>query len=131
MAEFAQCFECVRLLRVIHPTARQLAMSADESRRYYHRLTPALRTEAQRQADFKIVSRVQPGPKSRPNGNEQDDKYRVLMQECIDAHFPNMDRARIKFMQKAVDLKLCASKKTARNHWYRLLPTLKINRPSN
>ena len=71
------------------------------------------------------------GPKSRPNGSTQADKYLAPMQDCIAVHFPNMDRARIKFMQKAVDLKLCASKKTARNHWYRLLPTLKINRPSN
>jgi hypothetical protein len=131
LAERTQFLRVRSTVAVIHPTARQLAMTADEAVDFYRRITHAPRTEAQRQADFKILSRAQPGPKSRANGNEQADKYLALMQECIAVHFPNMDRARIKFMQKAVDTKLCASKKTARNHWYRLLPTLKINRPSN
>jgi hypothetical protein len=57
-------FEYVRLLRLIHPTARQLVMTADEAVDFYRRITHGPRTEAQRQADFKILSREQRGPKS-------------------------------------------------------------------
>ena len=50
--------EIIREIRAIHPTAPQLAMSADEITQYYRSRSPGPRTEAQRLADIKIVSRA-------------------------------------------------------------------------
>jgi hypothetical protein len=129
-------FEYVRLLRLIHPTARQLVMTADEAVDFYRRITCAPRTEAQRQAHFKILSRVQPGPKSRSNGNEQDDKYLALWQKCIAATGPNFDRVYKSFVRKATrpaeEGGLGVEIKTARNQLYRLKRSAKkIRLPGN
>jgi hypothetical protein len=95
-------FEYVRLLRLIHPTARQLVMTADEAVDFYRRITHGPRTEAQRQADFKILSREQRGPKSGSTGNVQDDKYLALWRNCLRASGPNLKRrAERKFIQEA------------------------------
>jgi hypothetical protein len=112
-------FEYVRMLRAVHPTARQLVMTADKAVDFYRRITRAPRTEAQRQADFKILSRVQPGRKARMSSGGGDDKYLALWQECITASGPNMDRVRRMFVKKAWD-RFGVERKTALNHWYRL-----------
>ena len=121
---FQEEVELIRELRAIHPTASQLAMSAEEITSYYRRLTPSPRTEAQRQADIKIVSREQPGRKSRPNESERPDKYLALWRECLEASGPNTDRADKSFIKKATRPKedggLGVEKKTARNQLYRL-----------
>jgi hypothetical protein len=127
---FRQSIELIRMLRDLHPTARQLAMTPEEITSYYRRLKPGPRTEEQRQFDLKIVSRERPGKKANPN-EKQDDKYLPLMRECINRHSPNMSRARAKFTQQALIQKLCASRKTAQNHWYRLWPAFKRNLPGN
>jgi hypothetical protein len=90
---FRNSVELIRMLRDVHPTARQLAMTAEEITSYYRRLKPGPRTEEQRQFDLKIVSRERPGKKANPS-EKQDDKYLRLMQECINKHSPNMSRAR-------------------------------------
>jgi hypothetical protein len=121
---FREEVEIIRELRAIHPTAPQLAMSANEITEYYRHRSRTPRTDAQRQADIKIVCRVQPGRKSRPRGSRQADKYLTLWQKCIAASGPNMDRVHKSFIQKAMRPKedggLGVEKKTARNHLYRL-----------
>ena len=95
-------FEYVRLLRLFHPTARQLVMTADEAIDFYRRITRGPRTEAQRQADFKIFSREQRGPKSGSVQNAQDDKYLALWRKCLEASGPNLKRrAETKFVREA------------------------------
>ena len=114
-------FEYVRLLRLIHPTAHQLVMTADEAIDFYRRITLGPRTEAQRQADFKILSREQRGPKSGSTGNAQDDKYLALWRKCLKASGPNVKRrAERRFIQEATKRReeggLGVADSTARNN---------------
>jgi hypothetical protein len=115
---FREEIEIIREIRAIHPTAPQLAMSADEITQYYRSRSPGPRTEAQRLADIKIVSRPQPGKKANPN-EKRDDKYSALRKECAVASRGNMRRAKIKFINEAVR-RFGVDPRTAQNHWYRL-----------
>jgi hypothetical protein len=115
---FREEIELIRELRAIHPTEPQLAMSADEITQYYRSRSPGPRTEAQRSADLKIVSRPQPGKKANPN-EKRHDKYLALRQECIAASPGNMRSARIKFINEAIR-RFGVDRRTAENHWYRL-----------
>jgi hypothetical protein len=113
---FREMVEQIRQLRALHPTAPQLAMSADEITDYYRRLKPGPRTEAQRQADIKFVSRVQPGRKAET----RDDKYRVLKQELLKKKPPfDLPRGH-KWFVKTAEKRFNVDRKTAENNWSRL-----------
>jgi hypothetical protein len=115
---FREKIEIIGELRAIHPTAPQLAMSADEIAAYYWSRAPGPRTEAQRQADLKIVSRLQPGKKASPS-EPSADKYLALRAECLAEAPGNVSRARQKFLKQA-QIRFGVSRRTAENNWSRL-----------
>ena len=110
---FREEVEIIRELRANHPTAAQLAMSAEEITSYYRRLTPSPRNEAQRQADLKIVSREQPGRKPGEQPQKLDD-YLALYRKCLSENEGNVGLADGEFVERAM-AEFNVTEPTARN----------------
>jgi len=112
---FREEVECIRQLRALCPNTAQLAMSADEITEYCRRATLSPRSEAQRERDLKVVSRLKTGP--RLGKSKVLDADRVLAQACLNNARGRSDKAKKAFIKQVCAQDHIKSDR-AENRWY-------------
>jgi hypothetical protein len=112
---FREEVEGIRQLRALCPDTAQLAMSADEIAEYCRRARLFPRSEAQRERDLKVVSRLKTGP--RLGKSKVLDADRALAQACLNNARGRSDKAKRVFIKQ-----VCAQDRIkpgrAENRWY-------------
>ena len=112
---FREEVECIRQLRALHPDTAQLAMSADEITEYYRRATLSPRSEAQRERDLKVVSRLKTGPRSGNSKVLAAD--RPVAQACLKEAGGRSGKAKKAFINR-IRAPGNVTPGTAKNRWY-------------
>ena len=112
---FREGVECIRQLRALHPNAAQLAMSADEITEYCRRATLTPRSEALRERDLKVVSRLKTGP--RPGNSQVLAADRLVAQACLKETGGRSGKAKKAFINR-IRAPGNVTPGTAKNRWY-------------